>query len=84
MMTSDRSKAANGQRVLGCCGGTTDGSHTEHKANCPSVIRAALSWIEDTAYGEKIRVRALAVLEQIVRERDDFEQRLHAYQRGER
>jgi hypothetical protein len=59
-------------RPLACCGGATDGMTTEHEPNCPNIVRAGLSWIEDTRHGDKIRTRALAAFEAIVAERDEL------------
>lgn len=58
------------ERLLKCCGGTTDETTTAHKDNCPSVVRAALSWIEASSVGERHRERGLAAFEAILSERD--------------
>lgn len=58
------------ERLLKCCGGTTDGTVITHKENCPSIVRAALSWIEESSVGERHRQRGLAAFEAILAERD--------------
>lgn len=60
---------------LKCCGGTRD--PVEHKPNCPNVVRAGLSWIEETKHGEAIRLRALFAFEAIVAERDKLRELGH-------
>ena len=57
-------------RILGCCGGITDSNHTIHKPECPSIIRAALSWIEETPQGNQMRQKALNALDAILASRD--------------
>jgi len=60
------------QRYMKCCGGPVVDDRGEHTPNCPSIVRAGLSWIEDTAHGEKIRKRALVAFDAIVAERDQL------------
>jgi hypothetical protein len=63
--------AGTDRRKLKCCGGSTDGrSDTQHDPHCPSIVRAALSWIEESSIGESHRKRGLAVFEAILANRD--------------
>jgi hypothetical protein len=72
------------ERLLKCCGGTTDGTTTSHKENCPSVVRAALSWIEESSTGERHRKRGLAAFEAILGERDQLQEALENIAKGAR
>ena len=63
-------------RALACCGGSRE--PIQHEPDCPSVVRAALSWIEDTAHGDKIRQRGEAAFELILAARGAAEARAEA------
>lgn len=71
--------------ILKCCGGSRDPVQrfgvtlrSQHSDTCPSIVRAALSWIEDNPHGDKIKKRAESVFDAILAERDSLAARVTA------
>lgn len=78
-----RSNVASGevQRTMKCCGGPVVNDQGQHAPDCPSIVRAALSWIAESPMGERHRKRGLAAFEAILAERDELRRQL-GEQRG--
>ena len=64
------------RRPLKCCGGYVENDQGHHDDNCPSIVRAALSWVVESPTGERHRRRGLAAFEAILFERDALRAKL--------
>mgnify|MGYP001569980838 CR=1 FL=1 len=56
-----------------CCGGVMDGEEGAHAEDCPSYVWSALSWIEETPQGDRMRLKGLAAFGVILARRDRAE-----------
>jgi hypothetical protein len=59
---------------LGCCGGSRD--PVKHRDDCPSIVRAALSWIEETNHGERQKMNGERAFDLILAERDSLREQI--------